>query len=179
MDKHYRFNDSTGKFDYSSLKKTITGRYYFSNDSLIQTILSDKQLEKTKQQDAAGFLLSGKAYAKILNERKGWQLAAAYCWNTANKFRLNKDFLIVVNQILAGRRNVQNCMAAHDQTLELNSDWQIIGPLFCCAPAASNREYGNALLILKHRPHMPAVNAHKKWQIVLLACEIPASLLFP
>ena len=71
MDKHYRFNNNTGKFDYSSLKKTITGRYYFSNDSLIQTILSDKQLEKTKQQDAAGFLLSGKAYAKILNERKG------------------------------------------------------------------------------------------------------------
>jgi len=69
-DKTYKFNDSTEEFDYSKFDKVITGRYYFNNDKLIDTILSDKELEKTKQDDAADFIATGKDYVLMLKAKK-------------------------------------------------------------------------------------------------------------
>jgi len=69
-DSRYKFNDSKGEFDYSKFDKVFNERYYFSNDKLIETILSDKEHEKTKQQDAANFLASSKDYIKLLNARR-------------------------------------------------------------------------------------------------------------
>lgn len=69
-ESRYGFNDSTESFDYSKLKKVFEGRYYFSKDRLIDTILNDKQHEKTKKKDAAEFLVSGSSYLKLLNSRR-------------------------------------------------------------------------------------------------------------
>ncbi|MEP7377192.1 MAG: hypothetical protein ABI675_27570 [Chitinophagaceae bacterium] len=66
----YRFNESTQNFDYSKLDKAFTGLYYFSNEILIDTILSDKQHGDTKQETAAELLTSSKDYIKLLSERQ-------------------------------------------------------------------------------------------------------------
>ena len=63
-------NNKTGEIDCSKFDKVFKGRYYFSNGKLIDTILSEKEHEKTKQQDAADFLTSGKNYMKLLNARR-------------------------------------------------------------------------------------------------------------
>lgn len=63
-------DDKTGEIDCSKFEKVFEGRYYFSDGQLIYTILSDKEHEKTKQQDAADFLASSKKYVKFLNRRK-------------------------------------------------------------------------------------------------------------
>ena len=68
-DRRYKFNGTTQEFDYSKFDKVITGRYYFNNDKLIDTILSDKEHEKTKQKDSADFLSSSKDYMQLLNAR--------------------------------------------------------------------------------------------------------------
>jgi len=69
-DSQYKFNDSTGEFDYSKFDKIFKGRYYFSNDKLLDTILNDKEHEKTRQGDAKDFLTSGRDYMKLLNARR-------------------------------------------------------------------------------------------------------------
>ena len=71
IDKTYKFNDKTGEIDYSKFDKTTTARYYFNNDKLIETIISDKELEKTKQKDAKEYLSSSKDYEKVLNKKRG------------------------------------------------------------------------------------------------------------
>jgi len=70
IDKRYKINDKTGELDYSKFGETITGRYYFSNDKLIETIFSDKELEETKQKDAEDYLSSSNDYVKLLNGRR-------------------------------------------------------------------------------------------------------------
>ncbi len=69
-DSRYKSNDTTGELDYSKFDNVFKGRYYFNNDKLIDTILNDKEHEKTKQKDAADFLDSSKDYMKVLNARR-------------------------------------------------------------------------------------------------------------
>lgn len=68
-DKQYKFDYNKGEFDYSKFEKTITGRYYFSNDKLIDAIVSGNIHEKIKEQDGADFLSSSKEYVNLLNKK--------------------------------------------------------------------------------------------------------------
>jgi hypothetical protein len=70
IDSRCKSKENTGEIDCSKFDKVFKGRYYFSNDTLIDTILNDKEREKTKQQDAADFLTSGKNYLKLLNGKR-------------------------------------------------------------------------------------------------------------
>ena len=70
IDKRYKFIEKNEAFDYSKFDKVTTGRYYFSNDRLIETITSDKEDQKTKQQAAIGFLSSSKNYISLLNAKR-------------------------------------------------------------------------------------------------------------
>lgn len=65
-ESRYRYSESSQSFDYSKLDSVFKGRYYFSNNKLIDTILSDKQYNDTKQKDADDFLTSTKYYVKLL-----------------------------------------------------------------------------------------------------------------
>jgi hypothetical protein len=69
-DNRCKANGKTSEIDCSKFDKIFKGRYYFSNAKLIDTILGDKEHEKTKQQDAAVFLTSSKDYIKLLNARQ-------------------------------------------------------------------------------------------------------------
>lgn len=69
-DSRCKANDKTGEIDCSKFDKVFKGRYYFTDDKLIDTILSDKEHEVTKSQDAADFLASGRDYIKLLNAKR-------------------------------------------------------------------------------------------------------------
>ena len=69
-DSRCKANDKTGEMDCSKFEKVFKGRYYFNDDKLIDTILSDKEHEGTKHQDATGFLTAGKDYMKLLKARR-------------------------------------------------------------------------------------------------------------
>jgi hypothetical protein len=69
-DSRCKANNKTGEIDCSKFGKVFKGRYYFSHGKLIETILSDKEREKTKQKDAADFLTSGKEYVRLLNAKR-------------------------------------------------------------------------------------------------------------
>lgn len=69
-DSRCKANDKTGEIDCSKFDKVFKGRYYFNGDKIIYTILSDKEHERTKQQDGVDFLTSGKDYIKLLNARR-------------------------------------------------------------------------------------------------------------
>jgi len=69
-DSRCKANDKTGEIDCSKFDKVNKGRYYFNGDKLIDAILSDKENEKTKQQDASDFLASSSDYVKLLNTRR-------------------------------------------------------------------------------------------------------------
>lgn len=69
-DSKCRFNDSTEEFDCSKFDNVSAGRYYFSQDKLIHTILSDGEHGKTKQKDATEFLTAGKNYIALLNAKR-------------------------------------------------------------------------------------------------------------
>lgn len=69
-DSRYKFNDSKTEFDYSKFDNVFKGLYYFHNDKLIDTILSDKEHEQTKQKDATEFLTSSKVYSTRLNAKR-------------------------------------------------------------------------------------------------------------
>jgi hypothetical protein len=69
-DKCFKFNAGTEKFDYSQFDKVSNSRYYFSNDRLIDTIINDKEKEKTKQQDAKVFLDLCREFRKLLDKRR-------------------------------------------------------------------------------------------------------------
>jgi hypothetical protein len=69
-DSRCKSNDKTGEIDCSKFDKVYKRRYYFSNDKLIDTILSDKEKENTKDQDAADFFTSIKDYVKLLNAKR-------------------------------------------------------------------------------------------------------------
>lgn len=69
-DSRCKANDKTGEIDCSKFDKVNKERYYFNGDKLIDTVLSDKEHEKTKQQDAADFLTSSDDYSKLLNARR-------------------------------------------------------------------------------------------------------------
>jgi len=68
-DSIYAFNDSTQAFDYSKLKFKSDGKYYFENEKLFDTILSNKDRKATKEKDAASFLDSIKKYAALLKQK--------------------------------------------------------------------------------------------------------------
>ena len=69
-DKRCKANDKTGEIDCSKFEKAVKNLYYFSNGKLINAILSDKEHEKTKQQDATDFLTSSNHYLKLLYGRR-------------------------------------------------------------------------------------------------------------
>jgi hypothetical protein len=66
----YRFDDSTGRFDYSKLEKVFEGRYYFKNAELLGTLINDQEPDKTKQENAEDLLSSARAYSKLLNAKR-------------------------------------------------------------------------------------------------------------
>ena len=68
-ESRYRYNDKTQSFDYSKLDSVFKGRYYFSDDKLIYTILSDKEHIDTKKVDAADLMTSSKDYLKLLSAK--------------------------------------------------------------------------------------------------------------
>src|SRR5215467_2649708 len=51
-DSQYKFNDSTGEFDYLKFTRVFKGRYYFNNGKLIDAVLSDQEHEKDQRTDA-------------------------------------------------------------------------------------------------------------------------------
>ena len=65
----YKYNDSTGSFDYSKLELKNTGRYYFQKEKLFDTILSDKEKKLTKEKDAKEFVENIKKYVALLKKR--------------------------------------------------------------------------------------------------------------
>lgn len=69
-ESRYRYNDSTQSFDYSKLDNIFKGRYYFRNDKLIDTILSNKQDIYTTQEDAENFLTSSRNYLKLFSAHR-------------------------------------------------------------------------------------------------------------
>lgn len=68
-ESRYRFSDSSQSFDFTKLDNVFKGRYYFSNNKLIDTIFSDKQYIHTIQKDAADFLKSSKDYLRLLSAK--------------------------------------------------------------------------------------------------------------
>jgi hypothetical protein len=66
----YRYDDSSGSFDYSKLDNIFKGRYYYDNGKLIEAIVSDKEPNATKEKDAVDFLNSSNRYARILKAKK-------------------------------------------------------------------------------------------------------------
>ena len=69
LEKLYKVNDVTGEMDNTRFDKTFADRYYFSNDKLIKTILSNKEHEMTEEQAASEFLATSKKYLSILHSR--------------------------------------------------------------------------------------------------------------
>ena len=63
-ESNYAF--STDSIDYSKLNTVFTGRYYYQNGKLFDTILNDKKRERSKIQDSALFILNSKKYTKLL-----------------------------------------------------------------------------------------------------------------
>lgn len=68
-ESRYKFDDSTQSFDYSKLDIFFKGRYYFSRDKLMDTILSNRQ-HIAPRQDPADFLTSSQDYSKLLNAKR-------------------------------------------------------------------------------------------------------------
>ena len=66
----YKFIDSTQSFDYSKLQPVFQGRYYFSNEKLFETKLTDKEHYQSKEQDALNFLDTSKKFTKVLNAKR-------------------------------------------------------------------------------------------------------------
>jgi hypothetical protein len=66
----YKFIDSTQSFDYSKLLPVFQGRYYFSNEKLFETKLTDKEHYQSKEQDALNFLDTSKKFTKVLNAKR-------------------------------------------------------------------------------------------------------------
>ena len=69
-EQQYPYNDSLQALDYSKLVPTFSSRYYFKNNKLIDTILSNKKLKQSITDDAAGFLKRVNEYAVLLNKKK-------------------------------------------------------------------------------------------------------------
>jgi len=63
-ESNYAF--STDSIDYSKLNTVFAGQYYYQNEKLFNTMLSDRKREKSKTQDSALFILNSKKYAKLL-----------------------------------------------------------------------------------------------------------------
>jgi hypothetical protein len=63
-------NNKTGEIDCSKFGRVTNGRYYFNDDKLIDALLSDKEDEKKKHQNARDFLTSSKDYIGLLNARR-------------------------------------------------------------------------------------------------------------
>lgn len=69
-DSRYGYNDGTGELDDSKFAEVFKGRYYFSSGKLIHTILTDKEHEISKREDAEEFLSSGREFMKLLKAKK-------------------------------------------------------------------------------------------------------------
>lgn len=69
-DSRCKSNVKTGEIDCSKFDKVLIGRYYFSKGKLIDAILSDKEHEMKKFEDAATLLMSSKDYIKLLNAKR-------------------------------------------------------------------------------------------------------------
>ena len=69
-EEKYPYNDSLKMLDYSKLVLTFSGRYYFKNNKLFESIISHKRINQSVQDDAKGFLKSATDYAALLNKRK-------------------------------------------------------------------------------------------------------------
>ena len=67
-ESRYKYKDRTLSFDISKLDNVFKGRYYFSNDKLIDIKLSDKQYNETRQ-DATDILTLSKGYLKLLSAK--------------------------------------------------------------------------------------------------------------
>ena len=65
----YKYIDSTQTLDYSRLEPGSLGRYYFDNERLFETKLTDKEHNQSKQKDALYFLETSKKYSKVLNAK--------------------------------------------------------------------------------------------------------------
>ena len=69
-ESRYKYIDSTHTLDYSKLELGSEGRYYFDNEKLFETKLTDKEYYQSKQEDALNFLNSSKKYTKLLKAKR-------------------------------------------------------------------------------------------------------------
>lgn len=69
-ESQYAYNDSLQTLDYSKLVPLSNGRYYFVNSRLFDAVLSRKEREKSKKDDAKSFLQRTSAYKALLNKQK-------------------------------------------------------------------------------------------------------------
>ena len=69
-DSSYKFDDSTETFDYSKLIFTSGGKYYFEKGKLFHSILSNKDQQKTRDEDAVDFLASIRKYIILLKAKR-------------------------------------------------------------------------------------------------------------
>jgi len=69
-ESRYKFIDSTQTFDYSKLQLVFQGRYYFDNEKLFETKLTDEEHYQSKQKDVLIFLEASKRYAKLLHKKR-------------------------------------------------------------------------------------------------------------
>lgn len=68
--KRHHLNDDFS-IDETKLDNVSEGRYYFDNNKLIDTILSNEEREKEKGNDVKRFLKDSKSYINLLNSKKG------------------------------------------------------------------------------------------------------------
>lgn len=66
VEKNYHYNNHSQTLDYTKLDLTFIGRYYFDNEKLFYSIIKNENRNKSKQKDAADFLIKSKDYMKIL-----------------------------------------------------------------------------------------------------------------
>lgn len=65
----YNYNDSTQSFDYSKLILVFTGRYYFKNDKLIDSTLSNKEKVNLELHNVNDFIADYRKYTVLLKNK--------------------------------------------------------------------------------------------------------------
>jgi len=68
-EKKYGVKKNGEELDPSKLTPGYTGRYYFKDGRLIDSVLSDKALEESKKEDAALMLSDSKKYVGLIRSR--------------------------------------------------------------------------------------------------------------
>lgn len=70
VEKQFKYNDSTGSFDYAKTEAKFEGRYYFDNEKLFDKKTKGTPIFGTVDEIELGLTTDAKKYSHILSKRK-------------------------------------------------------------------------------------------------------------